>query len=395
MELIELVIKTTDNCRSKLEEESFVIVTNTGKAINVSLKIHNTMMDLIKMKRNLCSKLGADCILCKHPQNDWMNQDIIEQGFRITTSAADTLEIYESLLGDDGNILKEKGDYSKRNGSTRKPITTSDLYSITITHSWINITNWFIKILARLNAEYKVWELKSTIYGDHIRAGTTRVQDIIYSESGRRLSQVSGPLQKSGGSTQGNDGRVFFTLQFLPIILKCIPQKYHQTIQKLHKNLSCMLRIISSSSSLNWYAFHNLARETSLLLATKLDWVKINWTLHGVLHHSCELIEVNDKCGLGMLSEEALESNNKYIRKFLEDFSRKMCSVKQLTDVMNRLLERSDPCINWCRLKYNRTIECNTCGSSKHSTRGHQKALTFDEYDTLVHDILIDIDSFY
>ena len=62
--------------------------------------------------------------------------------------------------------------------------------------------------------------------------------------------------------------------------------------------------------------------------------MQINFTLHGVLHHSSELIIRNDGHGLGALSKEALEANNKYVRRYLELFSRKTYPADQMTDVM-------------------------------------------------------------
>ena len=59
---------------------------------------------------------------------------------------------------------------------------------------------------------------------------------------------------------------------------------------------------------------------------------------------SAELISLNDGYGLGALSEECLESNNKDIRNFLEfPGSRKTEPLLQLNDVMAGILERSDP----------------------------------------------------
>ena len=50
--------------------------------------------------------------------------------------------------------------------------------------------------------------------------------------------------------------------------------------------------------------------EISLLIAEKLPWVEITPTLHGLLHHSSELIHLNGGWSIGTFSEEALERNN-------------------------------------------------------------------------------------
>ena len=71
----------------------------------------------------------------------------------------------------------------------------------------------------------------------------------------------------------------------------------------------------------------------------------LNDTLHATVHHSPELIQNNEGYSLGALSE-GLEGNNKDIRNYLERFCRKTSIINQVTDVMNRLLERSDPRIS-------------------------------------------------
>ena len=159
-------------------------------------------------------------------------------------------------------------------------------------------------------------------------------------------------------------------------------------------NISCILRIISSTEPVEIYAFKSLANKTSVLIATELPWVQINYTLHGILHHSNELIQRNGNHGLGAISEEALEANNKYVRRYLELFSRKTSPIDQLTDVMDRLLERSHPDIVNNKYSLRSKPLCNTCGSRKHFTRTHDKAVTFDSYDLVVHDILIDTSEF-
>ena len=81
--------------------------------------------------------------------------------------------------------------------------------------------------------------------------------------------------------------------------------------------------------------------------------LRVNQTLHGVLHHSPEVITANDEYALGALSEEGLEATIKYIKRFLELLSRKTSPVDQMTDVISRLLERSHPAItsNTCLIK--------------------------------------------
>ena len=177
----------------------------------------------------------------------------------------------------------------------------------------------------------------------------------------------------------------------LPAILSCVEDKFKEDLASLHKNLSVALRVVSSKDDVVIDQYVDLLRETSMLLATKFTWAKVNYTLHGVIHHSGDLIAMNGGKGLGSLSEEALEANNKFIRRFLEQFSRKTSPDLQLEDCLARLLERSDPYILERKLNFRPNGKgCSECGSRKHSSRLHVKTMELDCYDLLVHEILVD-----
>ena len=77
----------------------------------------------------------------------------------------------------------------------------------------------------------------------------------------------------------------------------------------------------------------------------------MNYTLHGVLYHSTELIRLNDEYSLRSLSKEGLEAANKHIHVYLEIHARKTTNHDQIFDVMSRLLERSHP--NVLKKKFN------------------------------------------
>ena len=78
------------------------------------------------------------------------------------------------------------------------------------------------------------------------------------------------------------------------------------------------------------------------------------------------------------------------IRRYLEQFSRKTCPISQLTDVMNRLLECSNPLILHRKeiiLQKMTDIICLECGSQRHTTtRQHAKV----ERDKTWYDILME-----
>ena len=130
-----------------------------------------------------------------------------------------------------------------------------------------------------------------------------------------------------------------------------------------------------------------------MIIAIKLPWVDINWTLHGLLHHSAELIHLNGGWTLSAFSEEALEANNKFVRRYLEQYSRTSSPYLQLTDTICRLLARSDPELLHCQDQIKKKLCCSECGR-KHETQNHMKyenqtsSTVLDKCDSLVQDFL-------
>ena len=82
----------------------------------------------------------------------------------------------------------------------------------------------------------------------------------------------------------------YFELETCDKIVACVADKYKDTVSTLHKNLSVILRVISSTRKVNCQKLEVLINQTTLLIAEKLPWVSLSFTLHGLLHHSVELI---------------------------------------------------------------------------------------------------------
>ena len=310
-DLLNLVIPTTDKARAELSSEG-VCATVGKKGYHVKIIIHDTMKDL-KFKKCISGLGGADCILCKTKQRDWTTNTKVTEGFPINRSAVNTLKLYKELIDENGEIKTKSGDFETREGITKEAITTSDQTSITVTHSYINVTSWFVKFLARCNANCQKWVEKSDHRGDPIRRGKDRVLKAIYEETGLYFEKVDS-TGKGGSSTNGNQGRRFFSEEVIESIKKLVPEKHRENLLLLHRQISTILRVVSSSRKIHLAKLKDLCKQASLNLCDNFPWVLMNHTLHGTLHHSVELISLNDGYGLGSLSEECLEANNKDIR---------------------------------------------------------------------------------
>ena len=342
-DLLELVIKTTDASRNKLNANGVVV-----NGVQVEVDIRDTMKDL-KLKRHIGGLGGAACILCKSKVDDWTDARYLEMGFPINRTAAETLEIFRSVTDDEGNVTIRPADFDTRFGVTKEALTDSDQHSITITHAYVNGCTWFMKLLYRCVADHQCWIESSTVKGAPIRDVKDEVRDTIKYETGLHLDFVNSAGGHGGTSTDGKQGRRFFSSNLQPVLRELLSKKnnikHQESIIKLHRQLSMILRVVSCTREINLDKFQSHCKETMNHMVTKFPWVKLNHTLHGAIQHSVELISLNDGTGLGAYSEEGLEANNKDIRRYLRDLSRKCSSNKQVEDVHHRLLERSCPSV--------------------------------------------------
>lgn len=389
-DLLDLVVKSTDAARDKLNEDGICCIVN-DQAIDINIFIQDTMKDL-KFKRKISGLGGASCILCESKTVDWTTLANVQQGFPIERNATDTFILYEQLVNENGDIPVKPDDFDTRKGLTKKPITNSSQKCITITHSYINGTTWFLKLLYRCNIDYRNWVEKSGPLGEPIRKAKKRVLDIIQTQTGLYLDSCNKAGGHGGTSTNGPQGRRFFSEELVPVLPMLCDRRYIDNVLLLHRQLSVILRIVSSTRQINVELFHQMCKDFSMNLINNFPWARLNHTLHGTVHHSTELIVLNDGQGLGMLSEEGLESNNKDIRNYLQFLCRKSSAKEQLTDVMCRLLERSDPVIYNTFSKNHFPKRCTECDSNEHTIRSHGRifAKPSKEFDSYVESIILD-----
>ena len=267
--LLEYDFTYTEAEQKELEASPIIIRSfrNPDRSYQVRHQIMDSMKDL-KLKKSLSGCGGAACLLCMSKKADWKNIKLVEKGFPIERTREVVNEIYAQMMEDEAVGVKTKSD--KRKGVTSKPITTSDQVHICVLHGLINCTNWFLKVLARLECEYLQWIEKATSLGDPIRHATDRVQRKFDIEMGLRLNMVNRSNEKTGGSTTGNDGRDFFrdrVDEARAVILEVVPAKFHVQIKELHTKISAILRIISCEEKVDVEAFRQLTLETNLLIA--------------------------------------------------------------------------------------------------------------------------------
>ena len=88
--------------------------------------------------------------------------------------------------------------------------------------------------------------------------------------------------------------------------------------------LCATVKVINSQKRrVNVEKLRQLTMETYLALVEGFPWAAVSPSVHRILAHSWEVIQLNDGYGLGGLSEEGLESLNKQIRHTREKGARK------------------------------------------------------------------------
>ena len=254
-----------------------------------------------------------------------------------------------------------------------------------------NGTSWFLKLLYRCHIDYQQWIEKSDPRGEPIRQSKDCLLSAIYEETGLYLDRINTAGGKGGTSTNGPQGRRFFS-EVIDSIEKLVDEKHRDSLLLLHHQMSTVLSVVSSCRKVDITKYKHLCDQACINLCQNFPWAKMNHTLHGTLQHSAELISLNDGYGLGSLSEECLEANNKDIRNYLQFLSRKRDPLDQMTDVMARLLERSDPSINNLATQVQPSKYCTECGDTDHTIRSHSRlfALPKKWYASLIEDILLD-----
>ena len=119
--------------------------------------------------------------------------------------------------------------------------------------------------------------------------------------------------------------------------------------------------MINSNRKVRVPEYKDFCTETYLLIK-EVDWIVIAPTIHMILAHSAELILDNKCYGLLNFSESGIEANNKFLRQYRVNYSRKTNQYDNLTDCINRLWDKSDIAM----LKFRERLHCSYCSSQGH-----------------------------
>ena len=185
--------------------------------------------------------------------------------------------------------------------------------------------------------------------------------------------------------------KFYISTIFRSFIINQLEERHRSEIGKYGQQLAIILRVILSGEQINIDSHRQLCKDAYLHLRTNFDWVSITPTLHKVLAHSWEVIQLNEGFGLKRIDESGLEGVNKLLRNIRERHSRKTSQRDCNADCLTRIWLGSDPLLQKERmlaLPY-----CTDCKISGHSTRYCPKkkavVLPCDEDNALFQSLLI------
>ena len=162
------------------------------------------------------------------------------------------------------------------------------------------------------------------------------------------IVEVPDVAGKGGTSTNGNTVcNILGKDEGRRVLASLVPDIYRSAMEEVLLRIWLIVYIYNSNEEVDEY-FSEFCNETCIILLTSFNgndelWIYLTPTLHGILHHTWELIQANDNFGLQEFSESAIEGNMKFLRFYREFLARKLSQHSNLSDCFTRMWLKSDP----------------------------------------------------
>lgn len=218
-------------------------------------------------------------------------------------------------------------------------------------HSYLNCFKFMLGLGASLGAEkehqklYKIEQKKgkkvqAKIDKKALKRKIKDKEDTKMREIERRmfkeLSLVVNKVKVGfGSSNTGNVARKAFQN---PKIFSKITGINMNLVEKFQ----LILFLFNTEEVVDCVSFKSLCRETSNLLTQLYPWKNWSPTVHKLLCHGPQIME-RLVLPVGVFSEQAAETQNKFYRYFREHRARKIDRISTITDIYHRCWDMSDP----------------------------------------------------
>ena len=219
----------------------------------------------------------------------------------------------------------------------------------------------YMKIAVHLRAAVFVWSESPTSRSHQfLKKVKAEIQEKFKNEIGEKWDYPGGTGNRGATTTGITARRLLHDEKGREIIVQVLPEKYQQVMRQIGQYMSVILRLFSSSKTIDVTEYRKLCPTLYLLYLQSFPsshkneqqtWNSITPSLHKRHGHSWELIELNADCGLKNFDETCLEANNKILRLIRLKLARKTSQNTNLHDVINRLWLGSDPKVNNICLK--------------------------------------------
>ena len=309
---------------------------------------------------------GAYCDLCTKSKEDCLRHIKEGQLFSIDRDVQTMHSIFDDLVDEDGEIIKHPHDYDTRQGQTHKPIPNHNVKSTQVLHGLLRSFDHFMKAVVHVRAGVYNW---SEVKGSYGKLFVDKSKDALRSALANSLHMKwdqPDPTGKGGTTTTGNIARRLLYKNRETVINE-LEVEWRDKFAKWGQHLSIILRVISSRCDVNVPAFRDFCLDLYFFIVNTFPWVSITGSVHKVLGHSWELIELNCGRGLGALDEAGMEGCHKVLRDVRTRLSRKISQEANLTDTIRRMWCTSDPVVNHERKKG--LPYCKHCKVQGHATR--------------------------
>ena len=299
-----------------------------------------------KMVTNLLNCGGCYCTMCIKSREECHEPETIQLGFLMDRDLVSIRDLALSLTDPDtGEVVRRRGDYSTRQGVCGEPRTESDLTkSIPVCHSKIRVFEWTTELVVR-NKSHKKWctPTNKVRYTDEEKEDYKSKRETVKEEVYTNLAiNIGNPGDMVTGKAfvkfSSDSSRAFY--------VSLVEEDQREDFNLILLGLSAAVKIINSQKRrVNTEKLRELTLEVYLKIVQCFPWAVISPSVHRILAHGWEVIQLNQGFGLGDLSEEGLEALNKLIREMRCHGSRKDSTVNNFTDTFNHLWDRSRPTI--------------------------------------------------
>ncbi|XP_036340085.1 uncharacterized protein LOC118749386 [Rhagoletis pomonella] len=203
-------------------------------------------------------------------------------------------------------------------------------YGLSTLHAHIKFFECILHISYRL--PLKCWRVTGERNKQTFNENKKRVQHEFKLKTGLIIDGVKTGY---GTTNDGNTARRFFE--------NCeISAEITKIDVNLIKNFDKILRIISCAKHINFTEFEALLDKTFHLYLNLYSWYYMPSTVHKILVHGSQ-VSKSFEISIGLLSEEAIETQHKEIRKMRLNNARKVSTIATNYDIMSNMLLSSDP----------------------------------------------------